>query len=153
MINQKVQMKVRLTFVNDLLGTAPGNKELYETYIASKAPDVKTREEEVASFSIEESQEKKKTVFLRNKAGEPILKAHNIRGFFKSACKAMRDDEESKASKLKNYKKQIDGNIFVYQDLDDRRNLDIEIKDYGTIGTCQRPLRASTPMGDAARWH
>lgn len=41
------EIKVRLTFIEDVLGTASANDSLHETYIASKAPDAMSKEEEV----------------------------------------------------------------------------------------------------------
>ena len=40
-------MRVRLTFVDEVLGTASGDPKIHETYIASNAPDAMSRKEEV----------------------------------------------------------------------------------------------------------
>ena len=40
-------MKVRLEFLEEVLGTASADPEIHETYIASNAPDAPTRKEEV----------------------------------------------------------------------------------------------------------
>ena len=37
-------MKVKVTFTEEVLGTASADKEVHRTYIASKAPDAPTRE-------------------------------------------------------------------------------------------------------------
>ena len=39
---------VKLTFLQDILGTAPNDEEIYANYIASKSPDASTISEEVA---------------------------------------------------------------------------------------------------------
>ena len=44
------QMKVELTLTNEMLGAEPGDKDIYRTYIASKAPDAASIEEEVAAL-------------------------------------------------------------------------------------------------------
>ena len=33
------ELKVRLTFIDDILGGNPGDEDIYRTYIGSKAPD------------------------------------------------------------------------------------------------------------------
>ena len=44
------EMKVRLTFIEEILGTAPSDKEIYGTFIGSKAPDAPSREEEIEAL-------------------------------------------------------------------------------------------------------
>lgn len=80
------------------------------------------------------------TIFPRHK-GVPILFDYQIKGFFKDACGVLRKMTGSKSSKVKAYKKEIDGLIFVTP-----RHIPIRFE--GDITTCQRPLRASTPMGE-----
>ena len=40
-------LKVKLTFLEDCLGTASNNKNLHSDYIASKAPNAKSKAEEI----------------------------------------------------------------------------------------------------------
>ena len=47
------ERKVRVTFTEELLGTASGNKDLHRDYIASKAPDAEKLEEEVEALGVE----------------------------------------------------------------------------------------------------
>ena len=47
----------------------------------------------------------------------------------------------TKSSKIKAYKKEIDGLIFVKE-----RQIPIHFE--GTIGNCERPLRGQTPQGE-----
>lgn len=42
------EIRVKVTFIEDLLGTATNNKEVYREYIASKGPDPTSIEDEVA---------------------------------------------------------------------------------------------------------
>ena len=79
-------LKVRLTFQEEVLGTASNNPDIHSEYIASKAPDAMSAEEEVAAIGVEEAVEKSMTVFPRNDNGEPILFDYQIKGFFKDAC-------------------------------------------------------------------
>lgn len=39
-------LKVKLTFIESVLGLTPGDPEIYRSYIASKAPDAATTEDE-----------------------------------------------------------------------------------------------------------
>lgn len=41
------EMKVRLTFLEEVFGTASSDPEIHESYIASNAPDAPSRKEEV----------------------------------------------------------------------------------------------------------
>ena len=53
----------------------------------------------------------------------------------------LRKVKGSESSKIKAYKKEIDGLIFV-------KERKIPLIFYGDMGTCQRPLRANTPQGE-----
>lgn len=135
-------IKVRLTFQEEILGTASNNPEIHSEFIASKAPDAMTAEEEVAAIGVAEAIEKSMTVFPRDADGTPILYDYQIKGFFKDACGALRRVPNTKASKVKAYKKEIDCLVFVSP-----RMIPMAIPG-GKLGTCERPLRAQTAQGD-----
>ena len=135
------ELKVRLTFVDDILGGNPGNEDIYRTYIGSKAPDASKIEEEVAALGVDGVVEKGKTIFKKKADGTPFICGYHIKGFFKAAAKAMKKVEGSKSSKMKAYRQEIDTLIFIAED-------EIPFIDYGMIDECQRPLRASTPQGE-----
>lgn len=141
-------MRVKLTTIDEMLGSQPNDKEIHRTYIASKAPDATTLEEEVAAVGVDAVDEKGTTVFPRDKDGNLIVYNYQIKGFFKSACSALRKVPKTKSSKCKAYKKLIDLNIFVYADENDVSNRMIPINYDGEIGTCQRTLRAQTMQGE-----
>lgn len=151
---KKETMRVRCTFIDSILGGEPNSKELHEDYIQSKIPDDQYEPEELERIKSEELQalmegdEKGKTVFYRNEAGEPCLKNNHIKGFFKSACAALKSDKDTLSSKMTSYKKEIDTKIFVFADASDRSSRFIPIQNYGEIGSCQRPLRAQTMQGE-----
>lgn len=134
------KIKVTVTTTESMLGSAPNDKELMESYIASKAPDALTMAEEIEAVGTEEVIEKAMTVFPRHD-GKPILYDYQIKGFFKDSCGSLRKVKGTHSSKIKAYKKEIDGLIFVSP-------MHIEIQYTGEITTCQRPLRAATPMGE-----
>lgn len=135
------EIKVKLTFLEEVLGTASADKEIHDTFIASKAPDSPSRKEEIEALSVEEVIEKSMTVFPRNADGKPIFWDYQIKGFFKDACGMLRKVPNSASSKIKAYKKEIDGLIFV-------KEREIPIIFDGEIGSCQRPLRAQTAQGE-----
>ena len=143
-----LELRVRLTLIDEILGTAAADPKIHETYIASKAPDAKNIEEEVAAIGADAVAEEKKTIFSRDPDGNPVMWAYQIRGFFKSACSALRTIDGTKSSKLKAYKKAIDLRILVFPDADDPSGRMIPINISGSMGDCQRPLRASTPQGE-----
>lgn len=137
-------MKVKITLLEDMLGTAPNNKEIYTDYLASKAPEGKDVNDEIDSIEepdgIEEMRQM--TVFHRNPdTDQPIIFDYLIKGFFKNACSAMREVPKSESSKIKAYKKKIDNLVFVSP-----RMIDINMS--GEMTICERPLRAQTAQGE-----
>lgn len=139
-------LNFRLTFTEMVLGTASNNKELHSEYIASNAPDAKSKAEEIEAIGTDEYREKQMTVFPKDDNGNPIFWDYQIKGFFKDTCSALqrcKGEEISKEScKLKAYKKVIDGCIFV-----EPRRIPINMNG-GEIGNLQRPLRAQTAQGE-----
>lgn len=134
-------MRVRLTLTEEVLGTASNNPEIHSDYIASKAPDAKSREEEIEAIGVDAEVEKSMTVFPRNENGDPIMWDYQIKGFMKDACGMLRKVTGTKSSKIKAYKKEIDGLIFVQE-----RQIPFVYE--GEMGNCQRPLRAQTAQGE-----
>lgn len=134
-------IKVRITFFEELLGTASANPEIHREYIASKAPDAPSLAEEVEAIGVDEVAEKAMTVFPRNAEGQPILFDYQIKGFFKDAVGVLRKVPGTKSSKVKAYKKEIDGLLFVAPRM-------IPLNLSGDMGVCERPLRASTAQGE-----
>lgn len=141
--------RVKLTMIAPVLGTQPGNKNIHEDFISSKAPDAETREEELEHVPEGEMVAKEMTVFHRDPVtGVPEIPTYHIKGFFKSACGALRKAGGYRSEGLKAYKKAIDLNVFVFPSADDRRGRFIPIEGDYEIESCQRPLRASTPQGE-----
>lgn len=147
-----IQIKARLTFIEEVLGTSPNTEEVFREFIASKSPDANTIEDEVAAVGIDEVTDRGMTIFPRLENGTPFLYDYQIKGFFKDACSMLArvagKDEAGKKKKSINesgkitaHKKVIDGLIFVSP-----RQIPIIYK--GDIGNCQRPLRAQTAQGE-----
>ena len=123
------------------MGTSSNNPEIHDEYIASKAPDAMSREEEVAALGVGEVVEKSMTVFPRDEQMNPFIWDYQIKGFFKDSCAALKKVTGTESEKIKAYKKEIDGLVFVF----DRK---IKIHNCGSVGECQRPLRAQTVQGE-----
>lgn len=144
--------RIKITLIDEMLGTNPNNKQIHEDYISSKAPDAESREEELEHMLPEEMVQKEMTVFYRNPENMevPQMACYHMYGFFKSACGFLRKVKGSESSKIKAYKKAIDGLIKVYPDASDKtgRFIDLNLPEGGVIGSCQRPLRAQTMQGE-----
>lgn len=141
------EIKVKVTLTEEMLGSQPGDPELHKTYIASKAPDAPTKEEEIASMGVEAFEEKQMTYFHRTKEGRPCLMNYQIEGFFKSAAKVHNDMTDSPVKKLTAFKKKVDLFVFV-SGMDGSRFIPLELPEGGALGTCERPLRAQTMQGE-----
>lgn len=134
-------LKVRLTLIEEALGMMPTSKEVHEEFIASKAPDAPSIEEEVEAVGVEEVVEKQKTVFPRLDDGTLFFWDYQMRGMVKDAIGMLRKVTNTACSKVTSYKKAVDGLIFVKE-----RKIPIHLS--GEIGDCQRPLRTSGPSGE-----
>lgn len=133
-------MKVKLMLTEEMLGTASANPELHREFIASKAPDAATIEDEVAAVGVDAVEAKAMTVFPRVD-GRPFVYDYQIKGFFKDTCSALARVPGTRSNKIKAFKKIIDGLIFVFP----RK---IVFQEAASVGNCQRPLRAQTAQGE-----
>lgn len=146
-------IRVRITFVEEILGTASGNPALHTEYIASKAPDAETKEQEIAAVGANAFTEKSMTVFPRNEDGDEIFWPYQIKGFFKSAQKTLNMITDKKRFPyVSAYKTKIDNLIFVkaVEDSWFGKTHGIVIhwpEDVEESYDCERPLRADTAQG------
>ena len=138
---EETRMHVRLTFVEDVLGSMPNNENIYVDFIGKNAPDPDTLEDEIAAIGVDAVAEKGMTVFPKTASGNPFLYDYQIKGFFKDTCGGLRNVKGSESAKIKAYKKKIDKLIFP-------QPREILFQDYGLIDKCQRPLRAQTMQGE-----
>lgn len=134
-------MKVRLTFLESILGTSPANENVYRDFIAAKAPNAATVEDEVAALGVDAVAQKGMTVFPRLDDGTPFLYDYQIKGYFKDTCGGLRRVKGTLSSGVKAYKQVIDKLIFP-----EPRTIPILFD--GEMGVCQRPLRAQTMQGE-----
>lgn len=150
-------MKFKVTFLEGVLGTSTADENIYRNYLASKAPSLEVADEEAAviaaSESVDEQFARALTIFPKLDDGTPFMYDYHWKGFFKDACGMLNrltgkdpvSGKKAKAvnesSKMKAFKKEIDGNIFVFPRC-------IPILFDGELTICQRSLRASTPQGE-----
>ncbi|MDR1516469.1 MAG: hypothetical protein LBS45_12325 [Synergistaceae bacterium] len=134
------KMRIKLTFEEQALGLSPSNPDVYREYIASKAPDSLSVEEEVEAIGVDETVQKGMTIFPKLPDGTPFFWDYQIKGFFKDACgmlaRVKDKDNATESSKLKAYRKEIDGLVFVQP-----RNIPIKVS--GPLSVLERPLRIS----------
>jgi len=135
------KIKTKITFTEGVLGTCPSNEEIYAEFVASKAPDVATMQEEIVALGVDAVAEKGMTVFPKTEDGVPYFYDYQIKGFFKDTCGGLRKVKGTEASKIKAYKKEIDKLIFI-----EPRQIPIIFD--GKITKCERPLRAQTMQGE-----
>jgi hypothetical protein len=131
--------KVRITLLDPMLGTAPANKEIFATYIASKRPEGPAQDE----LGSADSAEIQGTTGFHKVDGAPHLYDYQIRGFFKESCTAMRLVEDSNSRHIVSYKQKVDLLFFVYP-----RKIMISIPEGQHMDVCERPLRAMTMQGE-----
>lgn len=143
-------MHVRCEFMEPVLGTSNNNPDIHSEFIASKAPDAVSREEEIASIGADAVEEKTTTVFSRNESGAPIIWNYQIKGFFKEACGHLqRTKEKNESSKIRAYKKIIDGNIEPGADREAFcRKIELHMPEGSEIRINQRPVRCQTAQGE-----
>ena len=138
-----VTLKIKVSFDEEVLGTASNDPNIHDTYISSNAPDAQSREEEIESIGVEAAIEKSMTVFPKDPDGKPFVWDYQWKGYLKDAFGSLKKVPKSECGKIKAYKKEIDGLIFVMP-----RKIPIILPEGTEIGVCQRPLRAQTMQGE-----
>lgn len=169
MLPQPRKTIVKLTFLDEALGMSTPDPEVYSQYIASNAPNAKTMKDEVAAVvratgadtsvpddmnpeDIDKILENKSTIFPVDKDGNKIFWAYQLVGWLKDSCGYIRMIPGTDCSKLKAYKKAIEGLIHINGEDDSdpmkAKEVIIHYPDTGdTSRNCQRTLRKSGPMG------
>jgi hypothetical protein len=138
--------KIRITLTEEMLGTASANPDLYRDFIASNRPEGADPAEAEALPPVEDELAKAMTVFTRL-GNSPCLWDYQIKGFFKDACGVLArvngEKNATESSKLKAYRKVIDGLVFVTP-----RQIKLNLPEGSKVGVCERPLRAQTAQGE-----
>ena len=138
-------LEIKITFLEEILGSLPSNESIYRDFISGKAPDAQTVTEEIEDMGADAVAEKGMTVFRRDEDGDPFLYDYQVKGFFKDACRMLLEIPGTESSKLSTYTlgKKIDGLIFP-----NPRKIKLVMPEGAEVGYCERPLRAQTMRGD-----
>lgn len=152
--------KYRLHGQTELLGSCTMDQEIYKQFIMPKANEGSDEEVTARNFAnaqndvnnipipSDEDEDKRATAFYRDEADHPILKAYQVKGFLKAACKSL-----SAQIGLKQSASKLDTFVFVRgTDGIDQDSLCIPLyRDGKRItspeGFVSRPLRAQTMQG------
>lgn len=135
------QKRFRLAGTDSMLGSCPANQEVFTEFLVGKTKTPEERQAALADVNnIDENLEKGTTVFYRDSNGGLILKGYQIKGFFKAAAKALKDQLN-----LKNYLSKVDTFVFILEK-------DIPIMRDGKQimepdGYLERPQRCETAQG------
>ena len=128
---------VVIEFLTPMLGTVPRDKEVYSTYIGSKAKTLKDAEEEVAT--VDEVEARGWTSFSKDENGLFIY-SYLIKGFIKSAIETMQEAQVIN-KKIPAYKKWVDRMVFV-----NPRRIYFGAQEPDDV--LERPLRIMTAKGE-----
>lgn len=141
-------MKIKITLIEEMLGTKAANKDVFADFIASKAPDDDLRKQELDTA--EHREEAGTTVFHRDpQSGELILWDYQVKGFLKEAADIARQCEEEPAEnadgkrprkKWGSARTKFDNMVFIFPRI-------IRLGKKEPDGICERPLRAQTMQG------
>lgn len=145
---QPNSMTIMIEFTHPLLGTAPGNPDLYAEFIGSKSADAEKVADELASLPAEELEAKGKTVFHRDDNGNPVLLDYQVKGMIKEAFKVFTEFGNIKLANKQEISKYtvqrvVDNFVYIYP-----REIPLQLPDDTEIDECVRPLRAKTMRGE-----
>ena len=129
----------KLIGLTPLLGGQPASLSVRTDYIASKAPTDELRREELETFDLD-NDTTGVTVFARDKQDRICLMAHQIKGFFKEALKAVSSQAGIAAVKGK-----VDTLLFVEPRFIPITRDGAPLREEDEM--LERPLRAETRQG------
>lgn len=134
------RFKVKITLLEEMLGTKAADPEIFKTYIASKHPKGTPERDEIESA--DRSEIAGTTGFHRDSNNRPFLYDYQIRGFLKEAAKVMGVADDSLSRDVSQLRSKIDTLVFV-----EPRVIRLHMPEKTDIGICERPLRAETMQG------
>lgn len=133
--------KFRLTGISPILGSVSLDKEVFTNYLATKG---KTAEEKASAKedaeNVIDNPDEKVTGFYRDADGNVILKGYQIKGFFKEAAKALKDQLGLTA-----YVSKIDNLVFIEEANIPLMRAGKQIENQDSF--LERPLRGETAQG------
>lgn len=128
----------RLSGLAPILGSLPGNKDVFLKRVAQKAPDQSIA---AAEASFVDGADDRITVFARDPKGRVCVMGYQIKGYFKSAFGALRGQYN-----LTGHKSKVDQLVFVEPRLIPLKRGDQPLIYEDSIN--ERPLRGATAMGE-----
>jgi hypothetical protein len=132
---KKRYFKVKIRFLDQILGTIPKDRELYESFVMTKVPKPEGISGELED--VEEVEERGWTGFLKDEKGGKgyYLSNHMVLGFLKEAGNTLKEHVGVKALKSK-----IENFVFVgpRKILFNKSEVDTKV---------ERPIRVRTPKG------
>lgn len=133
--------KFKIRLIEPLLGGVPKDKEIYKTFVKSKAPSEADTHDELETHK--EVEEKGWTGFHSDENGL-ILYNYVTKGYLKSACETLIGMGTIK--KIPAYKKWFDKLVHITP-----RRIPLGVSE--PDGTMERPLRAMTQQGPRITLH
>ena len=130
----RVQMRVKIRLLTELLGTVAMDKKLFETYTASKKPETVTEDESINIDNANKIELQGWTGFMKDENGLFIYE-YMIKGFLKDAGNVLKD-----ILKIKGLRSKINNYVFIAP----RR---IYLGQQEPDDVLERPLRGMTPQG------
>jgi hypothetical protein len=133
------ELKVKINFIQPILGSMPADEELYTKYIAEKAPADWMKDEEAEEYT-EKDYDKNVTVFPQDDKGIYLYNYH-VKGFLKNAGNVLKEQ-----LKIKNLRNKLDDYLFI-------KERKIYLMRNGRVieeedEVLERPLRAMTMKGE-----
>lgn len=133
------ELKVKINFIQPILGSMPADEEIYTKYIAEKAPAEWLKDEEIADLP-EKDYDRNVTVFPQDDEGIFLYNYH-VKGFIKNAGNVLKEQ-----LKIKNLRNKLDDYLFIKE-----RKIYL-FRDGEPIieedGVLERPLRGMTMQGE-----
>lgn len=109
--------RYRLNGRSPLLGSWPAQEDIRTKYLLSKCPDDREPDDPERDIDYSEEEERGLTVFPRDaKTGNPVLLAHQLKGFFKEALNTMDNGIAMARKKADNYLFIEPARMFFYRD-------------------------------------
>lgn len=133
------ELKVKINFIQPILGSMPADEELYTKYIAEKAPADWLKDEEVEEHQ-EKEYDRNVTVFPQDEKGIFLYNYH-VKGFLKNAGNVLKEQ-----LKIKNLRNKLDDYLFIKERKIYLIRNDRVIEEEDEV--LERPLRAMTMQGE-----
>lgn len=89
-------LRVKVTTTEELLGTASSDKDIHKEFIASKAPDAPSMEEEVAAVGAEEVFDKSMTIFPPGRGRKADCLGLPVEGIFQGRLRHAAEGERQR---------------------------------------------------------